>query len=382
MKRRGSYLDPSTPGNFNEVQIPENSSFISVNGPFTGPFIAEGTAPASDPNRSIAYLLGAGGSVVSLHQLSNLSLGTRFVSVDLTEVVRVPAAPDACPPASLAPYYPLPLPDPGPGPHPPRSPTPDGGPVRVPFQPSFGPTFDIPITIGPIEVPISFNFPITINIDGRDYSLDADGDLSPRRDGDGGLTPEQESQLEKAFKDSDRELLEGVYEELFDERLIQLTTGPCGEEADSVVVLGNGIGLLASAFTQESLARYSQTQGLCPPDRPSNVSESLLFSGVAGEFGRTFYSSEFGPEVRAVRLEITGYDAAVVPDSSPFSGSGNRKYGNISCTMDGVDGPGEYVFIQAEEQYLPLPNRSRDARIRVQVRPSVSFSVYDTGERY
>jgi len=279
------------------------------------------------------------------------------------------------------PFIPNPPADPGEPPYPPIVFPPGGGPVYIDFELPGGETVPVPFTIGPININVGELFPFNLNINGARFIVNPDFELLPEGPG-GGLTEEQSEQLNEAFDEVDRLRLQQVHEEVFEVQTISLVGGDCGEEAETVEVSGNAFDVMAAAFTQESLRRYSQTKNLCPAPSPENVDEILLYSElVSGEDFET-HSELISEDVRSVRIVITSFDPNIVPSTRIYPGAEQFKFGVVSFSVGDSSGSGPFLYLYDVETFFVLPRRSLPGRVRILAKRTVGFSVYDTGERY
>lgn len=341
---------------------------------------APGVPDPPFPPRRLLVTFATGPSPVANNQ-GGLS---EFLSWEITSVTRDDGQPDNC--GSPGPGYPVPLPNPGPGPYPPYQWSEDDSPRYFNIELPDATVIAYPVYIGPIQVDANFQFPITIDLNGSEWNIGADLTSEPSSGGDlGEILDDLEQILDllqnQGYTQFDRSLLEYIYGQHFAPRQIILTTGECEDPPTTVEVSGNGFGLLASALTQESFARYSQAAALCPGPPPDPVGRTLIFAASVTGNNTELFSGPIGPEVHSIEIVIEDFDPVLVPQSRAFPGGSYRKFGNLSFTLEGIDGPGDYVYIQDENQFLTLPPRGVPGRLRVQCKQSVSFGIYDTGDR-
>lgn len=334
----------------------------------------------------LGYRQSVGGPILELSTDTSYGTGGQpWTLISIGAASRDDGLPDTCgDPLPVTPILPPPAPAP---PYPPiEYPAPDR-PVYVDFQLPDLSVIAFPVWIGPFNLDASFQFPITLQINGTTFNIGQDG--SAESTGEIDITEVIDTLneildliVEQGYSSFDRALLQYVYDQHFEPRAVQLTSGVCGDEPSVIEVTGNGFGLLDQVLTLESAGRYAQANSLCPPVPPDPVAEELIFAASIIGDNTELFSGPVSPDVRSIRIRILSYDPNLVPQSRAFPGGDYRKFGNLSFTLEDIEGPGEYVYVQDVDQYLPLPLRGVDGKIRVQCKRSVSFEIYDTGDRY
>lgn len=136
-------------------------------------------------------------------------------------------------------------------------------------------------------------------------------------------------------------------------------------------------GLLESLVSSADLAETA-----CELFHPQQEPESLLYSGVfQGVLVQPWYSPPLPPEVVSVELRIVEFSEQDFREITTFPGAGQYKFGSFEFALAGSNASTTPNFVWDRKTYLRLPERLKPGRLRVLLRPGVSFEIWDTGER-
>lgn len=137
----------------------------------------------------------------------------------------------------------------------------------------------------------------------------------------------------------------------------------------------------ASLLVQDFTASAILAKTACESSLIEQLPESFLFAATTLEDGRELFSGDISPEVVSLRFKITGFNSNVANRITTYPAANQHKFGSVNFTIKNSNGGGDYVYVFDQETYLPLPRRGKVGKLRVLMKPMISFEVYDTGER-
>jgi hypothetical protein len=136
--------------------------------------------------------------------------------------------------------------------------------------------------------------------------------------------------------------------------------------------------LLSDLLSSSNLAQIG-----CESIAPDQLPAVRLESSRTPDFGSPPYYSVLLPEdVVSVELRITEFSPREYRELSTFPLGEQRKFGSMSYCIDGVDGGDNPTYIWDTSTYFRLPKRAKPGRLKILLRPSISFELWDTGERF
>jgi hypothetical protein len=121
---------------------------------------------------------------------------------------------------------------------------------------------------------------------------------------------------------------------------------------------------------------------LCQKKALLQLEEKQIFAATVRGGNYEIFTGDIEVDVVSLRVKVIGFDESIVPEITLFSGSNQHKFGSIGFVGSGIQGGGQYLYVYDIDTYLPLPKRGKKGRLRILFKESVSFVVYDTGERY
>lgn len=267
------------------------------------------------------------------------------------------------------------------------------GPVYIDGTVEGDTVIGIPVNVGPVAVDVDDLFPINIEVNNQNYKISPDFDITP--DTGGGVSNNDEvlariGDLDEQLTTIDNEIEEVVdtvnrlEAEFFAEVSTNLTRGECGQEPTTVNVSGNAFAFIAAALTQESSARYAQTNSLCQEaaGEIEDVAPSLIASGTAGVNHVEFI--ELSPDTRVVVLNCEGNP----PHLRVYRNSGpqvHAQFGFIAecIDVDSAPCPREQEYVYTREHVLVVtlePEKTR--HVRIALTEGIQWTLTDTGVRY
>jgi hypothetical protein len=136
--------------------------------------------------------------------------------------------------------------------------------------------------------------------------------------------------------------------------------------------------LLSDLLSSSNLAQIG-----CESIAPDQLPPARLESSRTPDFGSPPYYSVLLPEdVVSVELRITEFSPLEYREISTFPLGEQRKFGSMSYCIDGLDGGDNPTYIWDTSTYFRLPKRAKPGRLKILLRPSISFELWDTGERF
>jgi hypothetical protein len=284
------------------------------------------------------------------------------------------------PPPGIDPYPAPPNLPPGGGDQPvkPDTDSPDAPPYYIPWTvppiiipiapiiaPQFKPNLSVPITI-PVNIPIQFspNITGTINV-----QIGPDGNIRTPPD----LLCECEYQPEPP--DGPVTCPDTT---LFNIPFYSCTSGGSFEEEVITVVSDS----LPSGLFEKLLSSANLAEVGCESLTPDQEPESLIDSGRSGDvIVEPQYSAILPEEVVSVEIRLSNYSQEEYRELTTFPGGGQRKFGAVSYCLADSEGGACQVYLWDEKTYYRLPRRLKSARMKIMLRPGISWQLWDTGER-
>lgn len=137
-------------------------------------------------------------------------------------------------------------------------------------------------------------------------------------------------------------------------------------------------GLVDKLLSSSNLAEIG-----CESTAPTQLPPVRLESSRTPDFGSPPYYSILLPEdVVSVELRITQFSTREYRELSTFPLGEQRKFGSMSYCIEGLDGGDNPTYIWDRSTYFRLPKRAKPGRLKILLRPSISFELWDTGERF
>lgn len=120
----------------------------------------------------------------------------------------------------------------------------------------------------------------------------------------------------------------------------------------------------------------------CAAINPEQQPESLLFQGRSGDIlVNPQYTGVVPEEVASVEIRLSNYSLEDYRELTTFPGGGQRKFGAVAYCLLESSGGSDQVYLWDESTYYRLPRRLKPLRLKIMLRPGVSWEVWDTGER-
>lgn len=256
----------------------------------------------------------------------------------------------------------------------PRSPA-DRPPDRIPWTippiplppvivPVIKPTINAPITI-PVSFPISISPNINVTIP---VQLGPSGEIR--------TPPDLICPCEYGEGD-------GPAVDCPETVLLDLPYYECGEDGGfktaTIAAVSNSVPplLIDKLLSSSNLAEVG-----CESLAPEQAEPSLISSGRSGSvIVEPQYSDLLSDQVVSVELRLSGYSLGEYRELTTFPGAGQRKFGSISYCLADSEGGSDQVYLWDDRTYYRLPDRLKAARIKVLLRPGISWELWDTGER-
>jgi hypothetical protein len=239
--------------------------------------------------------------------------------------------------------------------------------LPIPLPIFVQPTLSVPIN-APISIPISIPVSISPQIDAPiTIQLDPDGNIRTPPD-----------LICECPKGDDGEGPITLPTSVLEIPYFACSPTPAFQTVDVTVVSSSvPADLLDKLLSSANLAELG-----CECTNPEQKPASRLSSGRSGALiVAPQYSEELPPEVVSVEIRLSDYSQDDYRELSTFPGAGQRKFGAIAYCLLGSDGGADQVYLWDENTYYRLPNRLKPARLKVILRPGISWEVWDTGER-
>lgn len=150
------------------------------------------------------------------------------------------------------------------------------------------------------------------------------------------------------------------------------------ETANFLVPKGSVSNQLVSLFENTATAAANK----CADKEPEQMPEKLIFAASTTTEGKELFTQVFNKEVRSLRLKITDIRDGAPNKITLYPAANQRKFGSVSFVTETISGGGDYIYVFDTDTYIPLPARGKKGKLRILLKPSLSFEVYDTGERY
>ncbi len=348
----------------------------SFDNQFVGPFTLDARKTSFNPPNQDQYRLSVGvlkgGTYTELEGFNgggpDPANALVFQSAAFTKLERVDGRPDDCgvsPPVVWPPQFP-PIPYPEPDPTDPDRIWPDIT-INVDFKAFvFSPVITIPVNFGGFKIDADVRIPITIPVDIGGIKIgdvilrpEAEPEYRPNpapTGGDGPEPPECPETTTIVVPFAVRESCEGSSAELE---------------------------VLTDSLPPELVGRLIDTKNLalecCGGDsKPIQEPEELLQSGTSPNPAAEQFVT-VPADCVSVRLRITSPGSA--RQISTFGPAGQRKFGSLGYSLEGMSGGGDYVYVYDADTYYPLPPRGKNGRVRLLLASGVAWELYDTGER-
>lgn len=119
----------------------------------------------------------------------------------------------------------------------------------------------------------------------------------------------------------------------------------------------------------------------CKEKEVKQLPEEQIFAATVVIGGAEIFTGEIKPEVVSLRVRIDGFDEELLSKITLYPDSNQRKFGSVAFVTNSVQGGGDYIYVFDSDTYVPLPKRGKNGKLRILFKPSVSFRVFDTGER-
>jgi hypothetical protein len=313
-------------------------------------------------------------------------LNANVWEVDRETFGRLDGLPDNC---GDLPYLPPSPPIQPPFPDPPNDP--DGNPILPPWTPppipwtppgAPRPIF-LPITFPPVVIPIAPTFPISIPINLGGVKI---GEINIGFNGDikisfGAEKSENLDELKKLLEEIKECACEGG-----SAPSTQVVNVPYVADDNPCAIVTLPLEVVSGAYSTDKANKMSASAGLallgCEGKLPEQEDEALLGTGITANPAVEQFVTGISPDVKSVRLSITGFSAGLVRSVSTFPAANQRLYGSMGFSLLPTGAAGDYIYVYDSETYLALPKRGKNGVIRLLLKPSVAWSLYDTGERY
>lgn len=251
-----------------------------------------------------------------------------------------------------------------------------------------GQSFPINMTFGNIEIGslLPLNFSIEISGTRFGFGQKPDGTIEPRPVNPDPDLPETNADGIQKLLDKLEEIRECVcggspVQEIIT-AFIPVARQIQNECAEQEVPLS----VLATSYTAEKAQLFFESARLgvigCESEKEvPQLEETLIFAATTLVDGRELFTGTILPEVVSLRIKITAFQDGLVPAISIYPAANQRKFGSVAFVSESVNGGGDSVYVYDTETYLPLPRRGKPGKLRILMKPLVSFEVYDTGER-
>lgn len=251
--------------------------------------------------------------------------------------------------------------------------------VTVPVQFSFGGYSSVlNLRFGDLVIksllPLSFN----LNIGGSNFSFeeDEDGAVKPTKtnpDPDG-----VESRIEELLK----QIKECVCRPEVDLDLLYV---PVVNSSESCTIKDIELLVPKGSVSFSSVDAFRRTasdaRSYCLSKLVEQLPEKQIFAATVTSGGKEIFTGEIDTDVVSLRIKIDNYDEALLPKIGLFPDSNQHKFGSVAFVTSGVEGGGAYQYVYDTDTYVPLPKRGKKGRLRVLMKSTISFRIFDTGER-
>jgi hypothetical protein len=150
------------------------------------------------------------------------------------------------------------------------------------------------------------------------------------------------------------------------------------ETATLLVPKGSVSENLVQAFNNSAVLASTKCEENAIVQKP----RTLIYAATTLPGGGELFTGDIASEVRSLVIVITAIDNPSLRIIDLYPDAKQRKFGSVSFVLSDVNGGGDYIYIFDTESFVPLPKRGKPGRLRILMKPGISFSVYDSGERY
>lgn len=234
-------------------------------------------------------------------------------------------------------------------------------------------------------------FPIDFDLDVGGISFNfEDGEISDNTEDDKTDAEETEkaenlNEALQTFAELLRQIRDCTCQDSPEVDEVFLARADCSEDHTGIISMESILALRGSvdaAMVSRFNASAQQAKECCENNKPLvNKNAEEIFSGVCTLDNPVVFSPEIGLEVVAVVLEITDVRNKALRYYKLAANQSEAKFGHLGWTSEDFSADSGGPFCWSMETYYSLPKRTKSGRVRISLKPDISFTLWDSGER-